>query len=65
MPLERSTSKAATKRNFEEFGKGKTYSHTRKKFGKRKADKQRIAVVLNNKRKTKQKRKAKTRKSSR
>ena len=51
--------------NFEEFGKGKTYAHTRKRFGKRRADKQRIAVGLNNKRKSAAKRKVKTRKASR
>jgi hypothetical protein len=65
MPLERSTSKSATKRNFEEFAKGKTYSHTKKRFGKKRADKQRIAVVLSNKRKAAAKRKAKPRKSTR
>jgi hypothetical protein len=31
---------------FKEFGKGKTYKHTAEKFGKEKADKQRIAVVM-------------------
>ena len=50
MPLEKGTSRATTKRNFEEFGKGKTYARTKKRHGKRKADKQRIAVVLKNKR---------------
>ena len=34
------------KKNFEEFGKGKTYAHTKAKFGKAKADKQRVAVVM-------------------
>jgi hypothetical protein len=51
MPLIESTSKEATRKNFEEFGRGKTYIRTKKKSGKRKADKQRIAVVLSNKRK--------------
>lgn len=37
--------------DFREFGKGKTYAKTRKKFGKKRADKQRIAVVLNAQRK--------------
>jgi hypothetical protein len=52
MPMKKGTSKATTKQNFEEFGKGKTYAHTKKKFGKKKADKQRIAAVLNNKRRS-------------
>lgn len=60
MPLEKSSSKAATKRNFEEFGRGKTYARTKRKFGKKRADRQRIAVVLSNKRKaTSRKRKTK------
>ena len=51
MPLIDSDTPAATKDNFEEFGKGPTYAKTTKKFGKAKANKQRIAVVLSNKRK--------------
>lgn len=50
MPLKKGTSKATTRKNFEEFGAGKTYSATKKRFGKKRADKQRIAVVLKNKR---------------
>jgi hypothetical protein len=50
MPLRKGKSKATTRANFEEFGKGKTYRHTKGKFGKKRADKQRIAVVLKNKR---------------
>ena len=50
MPLHRGTSKKTTRKNFEEFGSGKTYSRTKKRFGKKRADKQRIAVVLKNKR---------------
>lgn len=46
MPLQSGSSKATKKKNFEEFGTGKTYTHTKAKFGKKKADKQRIAVVL-------------------
>jgi hypothetical protein len=63
MPLRKSASKAATRKNFEEFGAGRTYAATKKKSGKRKADKQRIAVVLQNKRKSAAK--GKKRKSSR
>lgn len=52
MPLEPGSSKSVTKRNFEELGRGKTYAHTRAKFGKKRADKQRIAIVLQNRRET-------------
>ena len=52
MPLKKGTSKETTRKNFEEFGKGRTYSKTKKKFGKDRANKQRIAVVLHNKRKS-------------
>jgi hypothetical protein len=52
MPLVKSASKAATKRNFEEFGEGPTFKHTEEKFGKKRADAQRVAVVLSNKRKS-------------
>lgn len=50
MPLHRGKSRKVVKENFDEFGKGKTYAHTKAKFGKAKADKQRIAVVLREKR---------------
>lgn len=53
MPLESGSSQAVKKRNFREFGKGKTYKHTLRKFGKKRADKQRIAVVLSEARKGK------------
>ena len=57
MPLQMSDTQAATRDNFREFGKGKTYRHTRRKYGKKRANKQRIAVVLSNKRKASAKRK--------
>jgi hypothetical protein len=41
---------------FHEFGGGKTYRRTKKKFGKRRADKQRVAVVLNTLRRGKKRR---------
>lgn len=53
MPLEKSSGKAATRRNFEELGRGKTYRHTKRKFGKKRADRQRVAIVLKNRRKSK------------
>ena len=52
MPMEKSASDGATKRNFEEFRKGKTFKRTAGKHGKSKARKQMIAAVLSNKRKS-------------
>jgi len=49
-PLKKGKSKKVVKQNFEEFGKGKTYARTKAKSGKKKAEKQRIAVVLKTKR---------------
>jgi hypothetical protein len=51
MPLIESDSKEATAENFRELGEGKTYARTKKKHGKKKANKQRVAIVLSNKRK--------------
>ncbi len=50
MPLIKSGSKSATESNFHELRHGKTFAHTDKKFGKKKAEKQMVAIVLNNKR---------------
>ena len=64
MPMEKGASKAVTRRNFEEFGCGKTYARTKRRFGKKRADRQRIAAVLNNRRRSKHRkayRKTKTR----
>ena len=64
MPLAKGTSKAVTKRNFEEFGRGKTYARTKKRYGRKSADKQRVAIVLSNRRRSKHRkayRKTKTR----
>ena len=51
MPMEKSASKKATDRNFDEFRHGKTFKRTAGKFGKEKARKRMIAAVLSNKRK--------------
>jgi hypothetical protein len=53
MPLIKKATKAARKKNFEEFGEGTTYATTKRKFGKKRADRQRIAVVLKNEREAK------------
>jgi hypothetical protein len=57
MPLKKSTSSKATEENFHEVRHGKTYARTKKKFGRQKANKQMVAIVLSNKRKAKRMRK--------
>lgn len=52
MPLERGTSRAVTQRNFDEVRHGKTFAKTSRKYGKKLAEKQMIAIVLSNKRKS-------------
>jgi hypothetical protein len=52
MPLKKGTSKKTINSNISEFHKGQTYASTMKKFGKSKADKQAVAVALNQKRKS-------------
>lgn len=51
MPLKKGTSKKTVSSNIKELHKGKTYAHTASKFGKKKADKQAVAIALNQKRK--------------
>jgi hypothetical protein len=51
MPLIKSASKKATQQNFDEVRHGNTFKRTEKKFGKDKARKQMVAIVLSNKRK--------------
>lgn len=50
MPLIKSRSKKAVSSNIREFHSGKTYAKTRRKFGKKKADKQAVAVALSEQR---------------
>ena len=52
VPLLKGKSKKVIKKNFDEFSKGPTYAATKKKFGAKKANAQRIAVVLSNARKS-------------
>lgn len=47
MPLSKGKSKRVLKRNFRELGRGKTYARTKRKSGARAANKQRVAIVLN------------------
>lgn len=53
MPLKKGKSKKTLSSNISEFHKGKTYSKTRKKFGKKKANKQAIAVAFAQRRRSK------------
>ena len=50
MPLRRGTSNKTTSSNIRELHKGTTYAKTRAKFGKKKANKQAVAIALSKKR---------------
>jgi uncharacterized protein DUF6496 len=52
MPLREGTSKKTISKNIEEFHKGKTFAKTEKKFGKKRADKQAVAVAFSEARKS-------------
>lgn len=45
MPLKHGKSEKVMSENIREFHTGETYQHTKEKFGKKKADKQAIAVA--------------------
>jgi hypothetical protein len=51
MPLKKGKSKKVVGENIAEFHTGKTYAHTKKKFGKARADKQAVAVAMSEARK--------------
>jgi len=46
MPLTKGSSKKTISKNISEFHKGKTFAKTAKKFGKKKANKQAVAVAM-------------------
>lgn len=52
MPLKKGTSQKTVSKNISELHGGKTYAKTKKKFGKDKADKQAIAIALEEKRRS-------------
>lgn len=58
MPLKSGTDRKTVEENFHDVRHGKTYSKTRKKSGKRKANKQMVAIVLSKKRDSAKKRRA-------
>ena len=53
MPMKHGKSKKTVSENISEFHTGKTYAATKKKFGKKRADKQAVAVALSKARKSK------------
>ena len=52
MPLKKGKSKKTVSKNIREFHTGKTYARTRAKFGKKRANKQAVAVAMSQKRKS-------------
>lgn len=59
MPLIQSDSTAATEQNFDELRHGKTFKKTERKFGKKRARKQMVAVALKTKRDAKREKRKK------
>ena len=53
MPLKSGSSRETISSNIEELHTGKTYAHTKDKFGKHDADKQAVAIALDTARKVK------------
>lgn len=51
MPLQKGSSRKTVSNNIRELHTGKTYAHTASKFGKARADKQAVAIALNEARK--------------
>lgn len=56
MPLKSGTSNDTVSSNISELHRGKTYSRTKHKYGKKRASKQAVAIALSEKRKSGKKR---------
>ena len=59
MPLKKGTSQKTISSNISELHGGKTFAHTARKFGKKRANKQAVAIALNTARKSRVKHLAK------
>ena len=57
MPLKRGTSKKTLSQNIREFHTGRTFARTKAKYGKKRANKQAVAVAFAQKRKSAAKKK--------
>jgi hypothetical protein len=56
MPLKSGSSNKVISSNIRELHTGKTYAHTKEKFGKKRADKQAVAIALEEARGTQKRR---------
>lgn len=59
MPVKKGRSRKTVSKNIRELHQGPQYQRTRRKFGKKKADKQAVAIALGAKHKSTRKRRAK------
>ncbi len=57
MPLKFGSDKRVVSENISELRSGKTYAHTKEKFGKDRANKQAVAIALSQARKSRSKNK--------
>lgn len=63
MPLQKGTSRRTVSSNIREFHTGKTYARTRRKFGKKTADKQAVAAALRQQRESQRAKRTKQRRA--
>lgn len=62
MPLKKGKSRKTVSSNIRELHQGPQYQKTKRKFGKKTADKQAVAIALETKRKSTRKKRAKKKK---